>query len=216
MPTLAWNSTCHLLDAAIGPSLQFWAPDSCNIDTAVAMTVTSLPRLEHLEFPQVHDDDDDTDLISAAFMIKLVSSRPPLRIVNLNWSRLESESILTSLLSAWPTLQHLCLGECSPITDTTLAALSNDPPLHSLELLRQVELTSPAIASYLRARGSKLRRLDLHWSKEPDALVLAALASHAPNIESIQISQGGEDFTWGHTQFSEDLVRTCPRSSFIP
>ncbi|RKO88616.1 hypothetical protein BDK51DRAFT_52877 [Blyttiomyces helicus] len=208
MPYLDTSNPHEILYAALGPALRFWAPDSC-LGDAAEITATSLPHLECIEFPAPDGeifDDQPGPSVSTAFMHKLASLQPPLRQVILRGSLLESEAILTTLLTACPTIQEIDLAGCEPISDKTLAALENHPPLYSLDLSYLSDLPTTCIASLLRARGSKLRFLGLPMSSVP-----ALFASYAPSLEHIALSNPGSDFPGGTMQLAKDIVGSCPR-----
>ncbi|RKO90136.1 hypothetical protein BDK51DRAFT_46766 [Blyttiomyces helicus] len=133
---------------------------------------------------------------------------------------LESEAILATLLAACPTIQDLDLGECQAITNATLAVLEKHPPLHCLDLhcldLRfQPHIIAPAIVSFLRACGSRLRYLAVPTLDVANSTVFAAIASHAPNrayITRCRRDSGTPypSFTWESIQFVKDLAVACP------
>ncbi|RKO88685.1 hypothetical protein BDK51DRAFT_34863 [Blyttiomyces helicus] len=186
MPVLTENA-CASVNAAIGPALWYWAPNSCRFSQY--MTANSLPHLESLEFPEVPifspEPSPDRTRVITAFIYKLASLQPSLRRVVLSCSRLESETTFVALLAAFPSIQELDLSLCDPITDITLAALQEHPPLHCLSLEMLPKVTAPAITSFLRARGSKLSYLSANWL---GGAPFEALASYAPVIEQIVIS----------------------------
>ncbi|RKO91633.1 hypothetical protein BDK51DRAFT_52767 [Blyttiomyces helicus] len=183
---------------AMGLALWFWAPNICCF--ADEMAESSLQRLECIEFPISPLNRPN---VFKAFINKLASLRPPLRRVILAGSQLESE--------------------CEPITDVTLAVLETNPPLRRLDLTDQSQITSPALVSLLRTRGSQLRLLHVNWPIPADTTVLKAVAHYAPNIEHIAIFGSYLDdktinhsYTWESIQFLKDLAQACPRlKSFI-
>ncbi|RKO92478.1 hypothetical protein BDK51DRAFT_40407 [Blyttiomyces helicus] len=144
--------------------------------------------------------------VSAAFMIKLASLRPPLRRVRLGDSRLDSEASLAALLAACPTIRVLDLDGCD-LTDVTLAVLEKHSPLHTLNIYNQPAMTAPAVASFLLARGSELRFLTLDWL---GSVAFAAIATHAPNIEHIV---GCSDTNELAPAFTRENVQQAPRQA---
>ncbi|RKO91814.1 hypothetical protein BDK51DRAFT_32591 [Blyttiomyces helicus] len=200
------------VNGMLGPALRCWAPDSCSPDDGII--APSLPRLECIKFPTERVCDH---VVSGTFMHKLISLQPPLRCVILQFTYLHSEDLLINLLAACSTIQELDLCDCDPITDRTLAALENHPPLRSLNLSYQSKITVPAIVSLLRARGSELRFLGLNWF---GAAAFEVLASYAPKMQHITITECSRwerpSFSCENLQFLMGLVHACTRLETFP
>ncbi|RKO85305.1 hypothetical protein BDK51DRAFT_48139 [Blyttiomyces helicus] len=176
-------------------------------------SAASLPRLKCIRFPVYYEAVDP--VVLTAFMHNLASLRHPLRRVIRTTSRLESEASLATLLAACPTIQQLDICDCASFTDKTLVVLENHPPLKYLELSYLCTITTPAITSLLRKRGSQLRFLALDWIHAPP---LEAMASCIPKLEYLVIANDSyivePVLSW---EYVEDLVRAFPRlKAFAP
>ncbi|RKO87369.1 hypothetical protein BDK51DRAFT_38376 [Blyttiomyces helicus] len=127
LPDNAWDAVLVNSHTEISPAMQYWAPASYY--SAGEITITSLPRLEFIQFPYLGDE---APKLSGPFMHMLASLRPPLRYVSLIGSHLPSEDLLANLLAACPTIEDLNLIICRNLTNETLTALQTHPPLHRL------------------------------------------------------------------------------------
>ncbi|RKO94187.1 hypothetical protein BDK51DRAFT_41985 [Blyttiomyces helicus] len=201
--------------AATSPALRSWVPE----DSSLIILNEPATSLSHLiEFSAF--------AVSASHMNKLAVLRPPLRRLNLFYAELGSESSLAALLAACPSIRELDLGYCTcdgdALTDKTLTALADHPPLFNLNLAGHPPLTASAPASFLQAQGSDLCYLDFDWLGPAP---FAAIATHAQNIHHIIITIDNHSvtngvvpaFDWEIVQFVKDLVLACPRlQTFAP
>ncbi|RKO91544.1 hypothetical protein BDK51DRAFT_45562 [Blyttiomyces helicus] len=164
-PTLSDVQLVEITRTITGRDIRFWAPASCLYTNG--MTATSLPRLKCFEFSPCLDAGPN---IAEPLMHQLASLRPPLPYLSLKKSFLPSEDLFINLLAACPTIEELDLDNFEPISDLTLTALGNHPLLHRLSFTCQFEITTPAIASFIRKRGFKLRFLRIGTAKRVSPL----------------------------------------------
>ncbi|RKO83279.1 hypothetical protein BDK51DRAFT_50109 [Blyttiomyces helicus] len=181
--------------AAIGVPLRVWAPTS---DQRIIKTA-ELPNLHTIELKLL--------LGPSNFIHNLVSLRPPLSCLHNVHTILPSEIIITTLLSACPTIVELTVIACSPFTDFTLAALEHHPPLRLLDIRIISRLAAARLVDFLHGRGSALRSLRLENVLNVILTVVDAIPTHTRNLEAHWLCHCPEIIpVYYDTQFSTALI----------
>ncbi|RKO91178.1 hypothetical protein BDK51DRAFT_51177 [Blyttiomyces helicus] len=175
------NEICELLVVDFLPRANILSPN---------LTAVDLGSIKH--YAEVFAL-SDVDYVGIARAFRNLPCSDPRFAVLCFRPPVDSENLLADLLVACPTIQDLDLSECEPITDRTLSVFAKHPHLHHLNVSYQHKITSLAMVSFLRARGSELRFLSCDWVVDPiNAIVFA------PRLEHLTISLtfgfGGVDF----------------------
>ncbi|RKO91112.1 hypothetical protein BDK51DRAFT_25970 [Blyttiomyces helicus] len=143
------------------------------------------PQPGHNRASQIISHDEHTRTFMLEVTLKLTSLHPSLRRIYLVYCMLESDSFITTLLAACPTITALTLNNVMMTTDTTLAALERHPLLHHLDIRFYARLSTPAIINFIRTRASELRFLRMDEIFAVDKTVMHAIATHPPRIETL-------------------------------
>ncbi|XP_020660167.3 F-box/LRR-repeat protein 6 [Pogona vitticeps] len=119
--------------------------------------------------------------------------------------------VLKALADSCPLLASLKLSHCSGVTSESLGAVAGScPQLQSLNL-QNSQMDSSAVLRFLKAAGSRIRRLWLTYSNRMSAIIAELAGGGCPGLELLEVNTEIKQSSQPFQLPIEQLQAACPQ-----